>query len=395
MLIIYQFELVYKATIWFNLGVYPMMKYNEWKLITESLAGGMTLGLSRPNVVAGPIGSQLHEDDFEEDDFDDEDDEFGDEDEELGDDFDDEDDLEDGPEQDFPPDDSEEMDDLSAPDEEGFGDEDDLAAVGGPSPDDMGDDMGDDLNNAIGSPMAGADADMGGDDSDFLADIDPDLLGDEGDEAPLDVSPEDAGAEMPCPDCNVDGAEEMGEEGCPTCGGEGFTSDDLGGEEGSDVMPVDDSRGKDTMDLMQMMASYMGKYMKKESAEYRAMAPIMDRVQNGTSRRSRKNENSNQANSDFLTSLTNQSKGSVHAKYKNGLSEDSLMSATDPNFDREDSSKPGDFGYAPIGRVGTIGGNYTANDFADMPVLGESTKYPTLNEWAIRRAKQAKKSGKK
>ncbi len=379
-----------------------MMKYNEWKLITESLTGGMTLGLSRPNVIGGPIGSQFNEDDFDTDDEEEED--FGDEEEEEDADDDTLDgDLmgssdDEGVDKSFPPDDSEEMDGLPAPDEEMSGDSSDSL--------EQDDDFGSSLSNALGSPSKDTATDGTGEgDMDFLNDIDPNLLGGEDGGDPMADVGDSAEAGMPCPDCNPDGDQEVGEEGCPSCDGTGFTDAEEGGESdmasdmagllGDDLgddsdMPVDDLSGdvdpamdqsSDAHDLISRMASYMGKYMKKESAQYEE--PVAK-----TNVKAAKKFTKNNEGSDFLNSLCRQTEHDANKKFGNGMSEDALFSATDPTYDREE--QPGQVGYAPLGRVGSIGGGYTKSDFADIPVLGESTRFPTLKEWSAKRAKQIK-----
>ena len=373
-----------------------MTKYNEWKLITESLSG-VTLGLSRPNVIGGSIRSQFnfHEDDFEKDE--DEDDDFDDE-EESDDDFDDEEETGD---ESFPPEDSSEMDEPSEDDEDLSND---LAAIGAPAePKDMvgGKDggLGDDLGSAIGSPSGDKGVKAGGD-MDFLGDIDPALLGDEED-SPVQGPPEENGEKpsTPCPDCNAEGMQEVGDEECPTCSGVGFTDDmgdgdidvsnDLGGDLGSPENSVD-PRSKDTMDLMSMMASYMGKYMKKEAAQYEEICKPNDKKSCKKEKKDKKKDSTHCEVNSFLNSLTSQSSGKAHKSHNNGMSEDALLSAMDANYDREDDNRPGQVGYAPQGRVGSVGSGYQKSDFADMPILGESRRFPTLNEWIANRNKKPK-----
>jgi hypothetical protein len=371
-----------------------MTKYNEWKLITESLSG-VTLGLSRPNVIGGSIRSQFNfnEDDFEKDeDIDDEDDD------EVGDDEDFDGDDEAGDDESFPPEDSSEMDEPSEDDEDLSSD---LAAIGDPAkPEDLvggkDDELGDDLGSAIGSPSGDKGVKAGGD-MDFLGDIDPALLGDE-EGSPVQGPPEENGEKpsTPCPDCNAEGMQEVGDEECPTCQGSGF-ADDLGGEDidvsndlGDDSGSPEDSidpQSKDTMDLMSMMASYMGKYMKKEAAQYEEMCKPNEKK---PCKKTKKKDSTHCEVNSFLNSLTSQSSGKAHKSHNNGMSEDALLAAMDSNYDREDESRPGQVGYAPQGRVGSIGGGYEKSDFADIPILGESRKFPTLNEWIKNKAKSKK-----
>jgi hypothetical protein len=86
---------------------------------------------------------------------------------------------------------------------------------------------------------------------------------------------------------------------------------------------------------------------------------------------------------EFLDSLCSSAKGN-NCKNASGITEDALLKAIDPNYESEPQA--GDYGFAPSGRVGSIGGGYTKDDFRDIPVLGESKKskkrYPTLNEYA-------------
>jgi hypothetical protein len=375
-----------------------MTKYNEWKLITESLSG-VTLGLSRPNVIGGSIRSQFnfHEDDFEKEEDDEEEEDFDGEDDESEDDFEGEDEAGD---ESFPPEDSSEMDEPSEDDEELSND---IAAIGEPAGSKDGG-LGDDLGSAIGSPSGDKGVKAGGD-MDFLGDIDPALLGDEGD-SPVQGPPEENGEKpsTPCPDCNAEGMQEVGDEECPTCNGLGF-ADDMG-DEGLDVStdlgdlgagaPEDsvDPQSKDTMDLMSMMACYMGKYMKKEAAQYEEMCKPNDdksckKVKKDKKKDKKKDSTHCEVNS-FLNSLKSQSSGKAHKSHNNGMSEDALLAAMDVNYDREDDNRPGQVGYAPQGRVGSVGSGYQKSDFADMPILGESRKFPTLNEWISNRNKKPK-----
>lgn len=364
-----------------------MMKYNEWKLITESL-GGMTLGMSRPNVIGGVVGSHFNEDDKETDADVEDDGEFDDDDsDDEGEDDSLEGDLtgaseEEGVDKGFPPDDSEEMGEKEpVSDGEGEGDLEDAMAQLGDAPE--GDD---DLSAALGSPNTNKATDGSGEgDMDFLNDIDPALLGGEdgsdvapamGDDAAADVGGDDAsGSEVPCPDCNPDGANDQGQDGCPGCDGSGFTGgDDLAGDDLAGDVQIDPDHHKDTKDLMAMMASYMGKYMHKEGAVDAEPAQLKQESAKPARRSEAK---------DFFASLASQT-GSANMKFKSGLSEDVLF----PSNGDEDS-RPGQVGYAPQGRIGGIGGGYTKADFADIPTLGESKrKFPTLNEWVAAKNKK-------
>ncbi len=319
-----------------------MMKFNEWKLIQESLAGGMTLGLTRPNVVGGIMGAQISEefgDDEDEDDQDEDSEEDDSEDDDL------EGDLmgspdEDGVEQGFPPDDSEEMDGLPTPDEEMLGADDlssDLAKTGTPvTPDQM-----------VGATRGGED--------DFLKDIDTDLLGDDEGGGEAEAAPE-----MPCPDCNPDGAEEVGDEHCETCQGMGFVP---GGEEGGDEPPVDMVGGDDSQEELtpEKMVSMMTQYMNKN---------FMDK---GPSKGCCEHD-------DFVQTLKAHMAGDSR-KYSSGIEEDVLLFGDEPTA--------GQVGFAPSHRVGALAQSELGEE---LPVLGESTthkaaksskarKYPSLTEW--------------
>lgn len=418
----------------------------------------MTLGLSRPNVIGGPIGSRFSEEEFKADDadFDDEDDE---DDEDGEDDYDgeqleddDEEGMEgdligstkknDGPPKSFPPDDVDddeegefpdfggedddgEMDDLAAGldgvsfgddgGEDDFGGMDDMGAQE-VSPDDMfGDDGSDDLAGALGAGMGDemGGKDLGGDDMDFLNDIDPEMAGmgpeDDGgmdslsaDLDGVDFGGGEEGGEMgdefggdedhmgdePCPDCNPDGTEEMGEEGCPSCNGLGFipSQDELGSEFGGG----DDFGSEDPFadKAPEKMMSFQKKYMHKDKEQDR--------------------DHCNCEQDEFLNSLTKNARNPAIKKNKSGLKEDSLFSLIDP---KDVFGEPGQPGFAPSGRVGSIGGGYTQDDISDMPVLGESTnhrggarrkakapaknKYPTINEWLQHKTKKPAVRSKK
>ena len=67
---------------------------------------------------------------------------------------------------------------------------------------------------------------------------------------------------------------------------------------------------------------------------------------------------------------------------KKPMREDALFTSVEPS-DSDDT--PGSVGFAPQGRIGSIGGGYTKDDFSDIPVLGESNRFPTLTEWQAMR----------
>ena len=250
-----------------------MMKYNEWKLLNESL---FSLGLKSQPTVGGPIGGtgiyeggfdfnkKDDEDDSDEDDYDDDDDSDDDEDP-VGDD-----ELKDnqldgdvfgaskeegGPAKSFPPEDSEDMDD----DDMDFDDDQfdlafgadkgmDHASMGGDDLDgeDLGDDdagLGHDHDMGGMDDLGGDDLGLGGNDDMGMDDLGGDDMGD------------DLGGE-PCPDCNPDGHGE-GDPECHTCHGHGFLDDGDDGKIDGDDMGHD----IDKMNFMKLMTNYQKKYM--------------------------------------------------------------------------------------------------------------------------------------
>lgn len=310
-----------------------MMNYDTWKLITESLQGGVTLGLSRPNVVGGVVGAHSFSEegfgknagkDYEDDDEGDED--YDDEDEYDGqqtDDGEDDDDgldgdvigsssEDDGPSKGFPPDDSQDLDGLPTPDEamlgdDEFGDEGDPFSPEdffGPEGEEGGDFGGDEGGFDPKAPVSQ------GDDMNFLKDIDPSMLGDEfgGDDDfggagaggghdlgglegldDLDgLDGQEGGVEEPCPDCNAEGEHEDGDPDCPSCQGVGFIDGgegddfggDLGGLEGLDDLDAgfedEPAEVDDDANFMSSLASFMRKENRKprRGNVYNEFAPI-------------------------------------------------------------------------------------------------------------------------
>lgn len=281
------------------------MKYNEWKLFTESLRSSMTLGLSHPKTIGGPIGSNLSEFAFDDDDEDeDNDDEDEDEDEDNDDGQQTDDDLEgdlvgsspedEGPDKNWPPDGAEDGDEFG-------GESDDLAsAMGGDEFGDEGSEFGDefggeddDLASALSGGMGDAPKapETGEPNMDFLDDLPMDLLGgEEGEEGGLGAhdelgEPHEPGTEEPCPECNPDGMEEEGDPDCPTCQGLGFV-DDVGGPDGDELGDLD-MGGEEEGDLagigadhnempsfMNMMNNYMKRYMRREWDELHENVPM-------------------------------------------------------------------------------------------------------------------------
>jgi len=311
------------------------MKYNDWKLITESIGTGLTLGLSQPNVIGGLIGSHLSKSEDVE----------GEEVENHHDDVDDsEDDFED------------DVDD---------------------SEDDFEDDV-DDVNNNVD---AKDDVDMS-----FLNDIDPkDVFGDKGDvDMPQDMGDDEIGDD------------EIGDD---DMGDDDMGDDDMGDVDASQEMGDDDvnQKHKDTVDLMKKMMSYCTKYMKAESVKAekiekeekaeteKVKSKKADKKEEKVEKKSKNKEadskkHCNCESDSFLDSLAKQTNGTQ----KSSLAEDALFTAIDSSA-TDSSDEPGQIGFAPQGRIGSIGGGYTKDDFSDIPVLGESHRLPTLTEWAANR----------
>jgi hypothetical protein len=316
-----------------------MINYKEWEMINESF-NGMNLGLKNPanlGIAGSKFEEGLHddEDDEEKDELEDDvEDEAGDE--ESNPDFVD---NPQGPEKSFPPDDSEEMDGLPTPDEEMLGDDDIAPELGDENP--FGDDgmdgdpaaMSHDdfaaaLSKHLGAPPEEPEMDV---DMDFLNDIDPQMMG--GDETEL------SGMDM-----NADAdPDEL---------------DDLDGE--------DDGEDDFTFDL------------DPDEEEDAAAANCMKYMHKSGTKK--------EQNDSFLASLASSSKGMPRRKNNSGVTEETLFSALDPNYDAQiDQSSAGQVGFAPQGRVGSIGGGYTKDDISSIPVLGESRKYPTLAEYIAKK----------
>jgi hypothetical protein len=343
------------------------MKYQEWKLIAESIGSAITLGVSRPQIIGSPFGSQFAEEGFK-----------------------DGEDVEDSDESDerkFPPDEADDMDnqtgsscaspkfmsksymdDMEDDDvsddmddsEEGMGDDmSDDEGMGDDMSDAMDDDMSDD--EGMGDDMSDVMDDEGGnekDDMGFLNDIDPALMGDESDS--------DMGDEP-----SMDGDEDAA----------------MGGD--IDAEPVIDDNGdmhKDTMELMKKMAAYCGKYMKAEAKQMDGNDPEdMPEKPKKTIKKDAKKDVKHMGkschceNNDLADSLAK------NMKLQKPVSEDALFG----DIDVEDEIAPGSVGFAPQGRMGSIGGGYTKDDFADIPVLGECHRLPTLKDWrSFKKARQ-------
>jgi len=309
------------------------MRYREWKLINESFAGNMTLGLSNPHNIGGPVGSTFHEmgNDILDDEIEDE--EL--EDEEMDMDF-----LDDE-EMDFPPDDSEEM-------------------------------LGDD---------------------DFLNDIDPQLADLEMDDDEAGLGPE------------MLGDDEMGDE---------MLDDEMLGDEMGDEMLDDDEMGDldvevgddeelggDYESFMDRMANYCGKYMashmakrsrkfmhkddgkKKKARKHMCDDGIYSRedMTDMTSNHFGKKQESTtvrresvgtyeETEDQFFDTLRGAAKGDHNDQGWSGLSEDMLLQLNNtPSTDTSDEPQPGEAGFAPQNRVGSIGGGYTQDDISDIETM--------------------------
>jgi hypothetical protein len=100
-----------------------------------------------------------------------------------------------------------------------------------------------------------------------------------------------------------------------------------------------------------------------------------------------KNENL-ETHDEFLTSLSRGAHNELGTKYGDGLSEDAVFAAQNPNDGLGDIDPgAGDVGFAPQGRVGGAqgAGGYTQDDVNQIPMLGESFQEPEtdeeLDEW--------------
>jgi hypothetical protein len=118
-----------------------------------------------------------------------------------------------------------------------------------------------------------------------------------------------------------------------------------------------------------MMQSYMSKYMTKESTEYNEFAAAAGAALRAAAPQIAKGVGIG-AGSALVNNVMNKP-----ANMKKSLKEDALIAppVTEP--------KPGEVGFAPQGSLNGIGGGYSMSDFADIPILGESTKYPSFTNW--------------
>jgi hypothetical protein len=97
------------------------------------------------------------------------------------------------------------------------------------------------------------------------------------------------------------------------------------------------------------------------------------------------------SDADFLKSLT--SGAQRGGRGRSGYSEDALFAFAGPGEEyAQGEPQAGTIGFAPQGRVGSIGGGYTQQDVQDIPVM-ESHRYPTLAQYAAMKAR--KKSAKR
>lgn len=342
------------------------MRYREWKLINETLAGvGSTpLGLSNPHSLGGPLGTSLRE--AEKEDLLDDEDEDADMEDEDGSDEDETDlfgDEEMDPDMDFPPDDSEDMDGLPTPDEEMLGD------------DEMEPDMDD----------MGGEGDGDEDDMSFLNDIDTELAGLDDDEAGIgdEMLGDDEMGDEDLEGLGLD--DEMGDADMDDMGGEGdFDADDI--LDDGDVAVGDDEHGKDMHgDFMDRMADYCGRYMadymvshmKKSRKHMKAEATqhkkkgrkfmcgkgcddgiksredMTDMAANHFGKKHEGVGTYEETADSFFSTLRTAAKGDHNVRGWSGLSEDMLLQMNnDNNSDRQEEPKPGDFGFAPVGRIG-------------------------------------------
>jgi hypothetical protein len=428
-----------------------MMKYNEWKLLQESIAPGFSLGLKNQQSL-GFVGSNLQEFDnpHDHDEDDEDDDEDGDDD--LEDDMLDGDILgagsdEGGPEKSFPPDDS---GDDGPPAQDG--DDDGMAAVlGGIDPDlaglggdEMGAGPGPEMGHQeLGDLATGGDlgALAGGDMGDPMAAMGgpemggPDMGGDLGGDMGAPEMGGDMDMGMPCPDCNPDGQGEPDPE-CHTCQGVGFLPDEMGGDDmglgGDELGQQDVDPGIEKMNYMDMMRSYQKKYMsaapaasptapmggsvgnvgmakpaisqqakfmskcapKMMSANNKMPHPMHNKMNPvkhcGTGCYEANNMGTYQeTDADFMASLSSHATGTARRKWSSGIQEDSLLQAVDAAYAPAEP-KAGDVGFAPQSKIGAVGaGGYTQQDVEDIPVM--ERKYPTLKEWAAKKARRTKK----
>lgn len=338
-----------------------MMKYNEWKILQESV---FNLGLSKKPTLGMIGGIQEGGFNFQKDseDGNEEDEEFEDDS-----DLDSEEDFSspNDPKNSFPPDDADDMN---------FDDgQFDLAGLGNDK------NLDSDLDSAIG----GGDDEMNLDGDGLNGDV-----GGEGD---------------PCPDCNPDGHGEADPE-CQTCHGQGFIDDMHVGEIGGDEVDGD----IDNMNFSSHMKNYQKKYMSANPMQFQPIQPqqmqqtmrqepqqfqqsqqfpknpqlqmqkkFMDKGDKGVDNYAKKycgvcKENIGtyaETQDDFISNLASNAKSTMNKKWSSGFTEDLLMKELDPEYEPQ----AGQAGFAPTGRIGSIGGGYTQDDINQIPVLESKT----------------------
>ncbi len=433
-----------------------MINYETWKMLNESnfnlgLKGypvvsgivGNHLGISEGGFPHDDDEDEDHDDEDHDDDEDDDDDgeeggdkpPFGGKGKEGGKDGGLEGDLfgaskEEGPKKGFPPDDSEDMDGLPTPDQEMAGkggegegeggDDADMAKIlGDVDPDlafgadngmtKMGDKTGDGLEDLTG----GEEGEMGGEDLAGLGggeEMGDDLAGLGGGEEGGDMGGE------PCPDCNPDGAEQEGDPQCPTCHGTGFMDDAEMGDDlkgiGDDLEGLGDDMGGDDHKGAEHMAAgpvkifnithhhHHGHGQAQGPVDSPNVANVPDDPMASMTKYMGKGCNcestvghADETQADFFANLVKQASGAPrNKKYSSGIREDALFAPATPAPTSEPTA--GQTGFAPHGRIGAIGGGYTQDDIKDIPTLGESRKYLTLEQFMAKKAAVAKKKKK-
>ena len=317
------------------------MKYNDWKLLTESIGSGMNLGLKQPSVIGGMIGSHLNKD--KDHDVDDEDHDVDDEDE-------------DDVNKDNYDEDDEEDDEEKHKHKSGVKDNVDMSFLNDIDPKDVfpGDNEedsvhGEDDEDSMVHPLEVHPSEDGEDDEDSMDGED--------DEASMDV------------EASMDG------------------KDDVDGEE----------KHRATVDLMKKMMSYCTKYMKSESVKQELNAEVEEdktksktkgktkgKVNKKIKKKEDTSKNCNCESDSFLNSLAKHTR--ISNKNQNSLAEDALFASLDATENSTDPTyEVGQVGFAPQGRIGSIGNGYNKNDFSYIPVLGEQHRLPTLKDWMSNR----------
>ena len=211
------------------------------------------------------------------------------------------------------------------------------------------------------------DEDMDDMDDEDMEDMDDEDMEDMDDEDMEDMDDEDMDDED-MDDEDMDDMEDMDDE----------DMDDMEDMDDEDMEDMDDEDMEDEdMDDMEdevsfMNKDYCGKGMGVEESCCNKKMSKKFMKKDGTKKHQKCESD------DFISSLISQMTN------KKTVSEDSLFTPVEEPFN--DEAKPGDVGFAPQGKIGSIGGGYTKKDFADIPVLGESFKFPTLTEWQANRS---------